>query len=128
MNVFDASALLVFLQGEQGADVVEAALIDGGACSAANWSETAQKIHQRGGNWPLARGLLLGYGVTVEPVLIEDAERAAELWSTVPGLSLGDRLCLALGERHDAVVWTADAAWGSGTTIRQVRGAGPTIT
>jgi PIN domain nuclease of toxin-antitoxin system len=34
---------------------------------------------------------------------------------------LADRLCLALGERLDADVWTADQAWGMGTRIRQIR-------
>lgn len=36
MTVFDASALLTFLQGEQGADVVETRLETGGSVSAAN--------------------------------------------------------------------------------------------
>ena len=68
MNLFDASALLCFLQGERGADVVERELVAGGVCSAANWSETAQKIiaHQR--DWDLAGGLLLSYGLEIEPV------------------------------------------------------------
>jgi PIN domain nuclease of toxin-antitoxin system len=36
-------------------------------------------------------------------------------------LSLADRLCLALGRRLGAVVWTADGTWGSSETIRQIR-------
>jgi ribonuclease VapC len=48
VNVFDASALLVYLQGEQGADQVEEALSGGAACGAASWSEVAQKIHAHG--------------------------------------------------------------------------------
>lgn len=121
MNLFDASVLLCFLQAEQGSDVVERALIAGGACSAANWSEVAQKVlaHQR--DWGLARGLLLSYDLLVEPVLLADAERAAALWRPGAGLSLGDRLCMATAERLGAVVWTADASWGSTGAIRQVR-------
>ena len=119
-NLFDASALLCFLQGEEGADVVEGSLPDG-VCSCANWSEVAQRLMQHGRDWPLARGLLLGYGLSLEPVLPADAEEAAAMWRAGNGLSLADRLCLATGGRLDAVVWTADAAWGSDGRVRQVR-------
>jgi PIN domain nuclease of toxin-antitoxin system len=121
VNLFDSSALLAFLQGESGADVVEKALLTGGSCGAANWSETAQKTRQRGGDWSLAQGLLESYGLTVEPVNADDAVRAAFLWESGSPLSLGDRLCLAQGERLDATIWTADKAWGSSAPIRQVR-------
>lgn len=121
MNLFDSSALLAFLQGEPGADVVETVLADGGSCSAANWSETAQKLHARGADWDAARGLLFSYGVAVEPVLVRDAERAAQLWRSGSGLSLADRLCLATAERLEATVWTTDTAWGSSDQVRQVR-------
>lgn len=121
MNLFDSSALLCFLQGESGADVVERRLGQDAACSAANWSEVAQKIiaHQR--DWDLARGLLLSYGLTIEPVQAADAELAARLWRTGSGLSLADRLCLATGQRLKATVWTADAAWGTAKPVHQVR-------
>jgi PIN domain nuclease of toxin-antitoxin system len=92
VTVFDSSALLAFLQGEDGAATVEAALESGGACGAANWSEIAQKIRVHGQRW--VRG---------------------------EGLSLADRLCLALGDRLDADVLTADAMWGSHGRIRQIR-------
>lgn len=121
MNVFDASALLCFLQGEKGTDTVDRELTSGGACSAANWSEVAQKLIARSQNWDLARVLLLSYGLVIEPVYDVDAERAAALWRSGSGLSLADRLCLATAERLTATVWTADTAWGSSATIRQVR-------
>jgi PIN domain nuclease of toxin-antitoxin system len=121
VNVFDSSALLAFLQAEPGSDLVEHAMVEGGVCGAANWSEVAQKVRQRAGDWDLASGLLLDFGLTVEPVGMADAERAAELWMGGTQLSLGDRLCLALGERIGATVWTADAAWGASASIRQIR-------
>ena len=121
MNVFDASALLAFLQDEPGADVVETRLDDSGRCGAANWSETAQKVRARGGDWDLARGLLLSYGLTVEPVTEADAEWAARRWIRGEGLSLADRLCLALGHRTDAVVWTADSQWSAEPRVRPIR-------
>jgi PIN domain nuclease of toxin-antitoxin system len=121
VNVFDASALLTFLQGEQGATAVEQALTDGGACSAANWSEVAQKVRAHGRNWDLSRSLLASYGVQVEPVTVNDAEWAARRWAPGEGLSLADRLCMALGDRLDADVWTADQGWGTSGRICQVR-------
>jgi ribonuclease VapC len=121
VNLFDSSALLCFLQGENGADRVEEVLSAGGRCSAVNWSETAQKVRSRAADWSLARGVLQSYGVLVEPVSVEDAELAAQLWRAGSGLSLADRICLATAERLDATVWTADAAWGRDGRVRQVR-------
>jgi ribonuclease VapC len=65
--------------------------------------------------------VLESYGVLVEPVTQADADVAATLWRVGSGLSLADRLCLATGERLDAVVHTADEAWGSSGRVRQVR-------
>lgn len=121
MNLFDSSALLCFLQGEPGADVVERELERGGSCSAVNWSETAQKIGQHHRDWSLARGLLRSYDLTVESVTVDDAERAAALWRPGSGLSLADRVCLATAHRLGAIAWTADQQWGSAAPVRQVR-------
>ena len=121
LNVFDASALLCFLLGEPGADLVEEQLAQPSACSAANWSEVAQKTLAHGRNWTAARALLLGYDLVVEPVTQADAEAAAALWTEHPDLTLADRLCLATGARLEATVWTADRAWGESERIRQVR-------
>ena len=93
----------------------------GGRCSAANWSEVAEKVLARSGDWDLVRGVLESYGVLVEPVTQADAEVAATLWLVGSGLSLADRVCLATGDRLDAVVFTADEAWGSSERVRQVR-------
>ncbi|HVF21140.1 MAG TPA: PIN domain-containing protein [Mycobacteriales bacterium] len=121
MNLFDSSALLAFLQDEEGADVVEREFAVGGACSAVNWSETAQKVLAHGGDWDLAHGLLCSYSLVIEPVLAADAELAARLWRAGAGLSLADRLCLATSARLDATVWTADSVWGASDRVRQIR-------
>lgn len=118
--VIDASALLAFLQGEPGADLVETRLAEGAVCGAANWSEVAQKVLGAGRDWDLARALLLSYDLDVEPVTIDDAETAARRWQPREGLSLADRLCLALAARMDVEAWTADAAW-SGRGVRHIR-------
>jgi ribonuclease VapC len=121
VNVFDSSALLAFLRGESGADLVEDALSDGGVCGAANWSEVAQQIRSHGKEWATASALLRSYELAVEPVTAADAEMAASLWSAGSGLSLGDRLCLALGRRLEGTVWTADREWGDQGAVRQIR-------
>ncbi|HEX4867128.1 MAG TPA: PIN domain-containing protein [Acidimicrobiales bacterium] len=119
--VIDASALLAFVQGEDGSDAVEEALIGRARCGAANWSEVAQKVRAAGRDWDLVRALLLSYPVTVEPVVVDDAEWAARRWRSGEGLSLADRLCLALAERIDASVLTADRGWGTDGRVRQIR-------
>ena len=121
MSVFDASALLAWLQGEDGTDVVERNLEAGGRCGAANWSEVAQKVLAAGQDWDLVRALLVSYPLEVEPVLGPDAEWAARRWRRGEGLSLADRLCLALAERTDEEVWTADTSWGRAGRVRQIR-------
>ncbi len=121
MTVLDASALLAFLSGEPGADVVEVTLEKGAMCSTANWSEVAQKVLAAGGDWDLSRALLLSYGLGLEPVEATDAEWAARRWRRGEGLSLADRLCLALAHRTDDDVLTADSTWGEGQGIRQIR-------
>ncbi len=119
--VLDASAILAFVQNEEGADLVEDALSDSSRCSAANWSEVAQKVMAADRDWDLVRALLNSYGIHVEPVEVGDAEWAARRWTRGEGLSLADRLCLALAERVDEPVLTADIAWGSTSRVRQIR-------
>lgn len=121
MTVLDASALLAFVQGEKGATAVEEALESRASCGAANWSEVAQKVRAHERSWVLVRSLLASYEITVEPVTLADAEWAAGRWTPGEGLSLADRLCLALGERLDADVLTADRSWGSAGRVRQIR-------
>jgi PIN domain nuclease of toxin-antitoxin system len=64
--------------------------------------------------------LLTSFGLRVVDVTAYDAERAADLWRSASPLSLGDRLCLALGLRTGQPVATADDAW------RDLEG-GPTV-
>ena len=120
MIVLDASAVLAFLHGEPGADRAESMLSEG-VVGAANWSEVAQKVTSRGADWLHAKALVLSYGVGIEAVTEADAERAAALWRRGSGLSLGDRLCLALGQRLGCDVLTADRAWGEPAGVVQLR-------
>lgn len=120
-TTLDASALLAFLQGGAGSDAVEAALEAGSICAAVNWSEVAQKVIARNRDWVAARALLETYDLAVEPVVADDAEWAARRWRRGEGLSLADRLCLAVGARTGTTVLTADAGWGSDASVRQIR-------
>lgn len=121
MNVFDASALLAYLRGEAGSETVREQLELGGVCGAANWAEVAQKVRASGADWDLARGLLLSYDLKIESVMTEDAEGAALLWRAGEGLSLGDRLCLALTARLGATVWTCDTQWSGRPGVELIR-------
>ncbi|MXW96484.1 MAG: type II toxin-antitoxin system VapC family toxin [Acidimicrobiaceae bacterium] len=120
-SVLDASAVLAFLLGEDGAEIVEGALADDPRCGAANWSEVARRVMSTGRDWHLAQALLARYAMRVEPVVRKDAEWAARRWRQGEGLSLADRLCLALAERLDAKVFTADKSWGQSGRIVQIR-------
>jgi len=111
VSVFDSSALIAILRDEPGASKAREHLGGRAHCSAANWSEVAQKMAHYGVSWPVAREALLSRGIEIEPVTAADAEVAAALWVAGAGLSLADRLCIALGRRLDQEVITCDSAW-----------------
>ena len=110
MTVLDASAVLAWLQGEVGAEVVEP-LLDDAVMSAANWSEVLQKAWQHGRDADRVGVLLHAMGVSVEPVVEEDARTAARLWSEAAHLSLADGLCLVLAQRLGGQAVTAERSW-----------------
>ena len=109
-TVVDASVVLAWLQDEPGADEAEPMLMEG-LIGAANWSEVLQKTRQHGAQAGIVGRLLASFGLTIAEVTAEDAEISACLWREGTPLSLGDRLCLALGVRTGLPVATADAAW-----------------
>jgi ribonuclease VapC len=108
--VIDASVVLAWLHDEPGSDTAERHLVEG-IIGAANWSEVLQKARQHGAQPGLVARLLTSFGLRVVDVTAEDAERAADLWTVGSGLSLADRLCLALGLRLELSVVTTDAEW-----------------
>jgi PIN domain nuclease of toxin-antitoxin system len=109
-SVVDASVVLAWLQDEPGADEAERHLVDG-IIGAANWSEVLQKARQHGADAELVARLIASFGLEVADVTQQDAEQAAALWRRGGGLSLADRLSLALGLRLGVAVVTADARW-----------------
>lgn len=119
MTVLDASAALAFLQGEKGAEVVRQHLSDS-VIGAANLAEVLAKL-DGAVERSLAEAILVGSGVRSEAVSADDARRSAEIKNSMPALSLGDRLCLALADRRNDQVLTADRAWGKSDRIVQIR-------
>jgi ribonuclease VapC len=116
--VLDASALLAFLHGEDGADTVEEALASGAVMSAVNWAEVLGKLAELGEDPEtltsrLTKEGLLGAALAIVPLEADDATRIATLRRDTRrlGLSLGDCACLALALRLGAPALTADHAW-----------------
>lgn len=126
--VLDASALLAFLNEESGAEVVEQALGRGAWMSIVNWAEVISKAAEMGAEPARVREELIQMGVlgkALEIVALTD-EDALEIARLRPatrtlGLSLGDRACLALGQRLGVPVLTADRLWSQVTLDLEVR-------
>lgn len=118
LPVLDASALLAYLREEPGWERVREAIAEGAAMSVVNIAE-ALSIEAAAGVDPaklmaeLRRVGVVGGALTVHSVSDEDAIEAARLHPVTrkAGLSLGDRLCLALAQRLGGVALSADRPW-----------------
>jgi PIN domain nuclease of toxin-antitoxin system len=123
-TLLDASAVLAFLQDEPGQDEV-AWHVESSVIAAPNWAEVVQKVRSHPGSATLeVLSGLLAVGLEIEPLWPDDATRAGEIWEICPTLSLADRCCLAVAERMEVPVLTADAAWadcGLDIEVRVIR-------
>jgi len=112
--LLDASALLAWLQGEPGGEIVETALLTQDCTlSAANLAEViSRSLDRRISDADLQR-ILDDLPVRILPLTAEDGAGAGWLRKLTrsQGLSLGDRLCLALAQRTNATVLTTDRPW-----------------
>lgn len=110
--VLDASAVLCLLFSEKGADKVEARL-GSSSMSTVNYTEVLTKLIDRGVDAEEAIQDLSDLDLTIVPVDQSIAEEAARLrtLSKEMGLSLGDRVCLALAKSLNLPVVTTDRAW-----------------
>ena len=112
--VLDASAVIAFLQGEPGSEVVGQALHSQRCVmSVANQAEVIAKAMDRGAETEAIKTILADLAYSVVDIPVSDGEQAGWMRGVTRsiGLSLGDRLCLALAQRLKARVLTADRAW-----------------
>lgn len=112
--VLDASAVLTLLQQEPGHPRVREALRDGECLiSTVNLAEVATRLSLRGLSPAEVEELCDVPNLTVVALTRETALSAASLAQEGRrlGLSLGDRVCLALGQERGCIVLTADRIW-----------------
>jgi PIN domain nuclease of toxin-antitoxin system len=110
--ILDASAVLAFLLAEPGKERVAEALLDGATMTTVNFAEVATKYVLRGAK---ARAATLSDRLPVTLISVdEDLALRSVLMADLTrpaGLSMGDRICLALGQRSGQTILTADRAW-----------------
>lgn len=110
--VLDTSALLAFVNGEPGGEMVAEVLGDA-IISTVNFAEAISKLVDRGASIEVARDALSTADYTIVDFDRRQAEMTGALIATTRkrGLSLGDRACLALAQREGLPVLTGDRAW-----------------
>lgn len=115
MIALDASALLAMLFAEAGHERV-AERLPQSCMSTVNLTEVVSRFTRDGHDAREVMQRLTQSPIELVPFLAEDAALAAALApiAASAGLSLGDRVCLALGMARRIPVCTADRAW---TTI-----------
>ena len=114
MIVLDASALLALRNDEPGAGVVarDAAANDT-TISSVNYAEVLQKAARLGVPAEAVDAELDTLGITVSPFGRLDARLAASFFRDRSGLSLADRVCLALARSLESPAFTTDRLWQS---------------
>jgi ribonuclease VapC len=123
--VLDSSAVLALLNSEPGADTVSAAL-EGAVLCTVNYAEVISKLVERGATSERARTALATIDIGLVDFDKTLAERTGAMRAATKhlGLSLGDRACIALAERENAVALTSDQRWAkveSGAEIQIIR-------
>ena len=127
-EVLDASAIVAFLLAEPGQDIVADSIAAGAQVCAANLAEV-MTVLVRGGMPAAAAGQVIAeLPVGCVELDLDLAVRAgAMVVHTRPfGLSLGDRVCLALAAREGCPVLTGDRDWVRvgplvGVSVRVIR-------
>lgn len=112
MIVLDASALLVVLLAEPAQFTILSRL-SGALISTANLAETLGRVAANGLDPGDYAAEIASLGVVATPVTEAHALDAAKLRPLTRhlGLSLGDRLCLALARERRLPVLTMDRQW-----------------
>jgi ribonuclease VapC len=112
--VLDASAVLAWLFGERGEQVVDRA-IEHAALSTVNLAEVLYRTDEEGMQTSGLQRDLEALGLQLVPFTGEDAQLVQEVRRTARGqgqrLSLADCCCLATGLRLNVPVVTGDQTW-----------------
>ena len=114
VTIADASAILALLKQEPLGDLDPRRLFRA-TISAVNLSEVLERLCSGGLSETAADAAVAELSLRVADFDEPQARLAAYLRPQTrrPGLSLGDRACLALGLQLDRPVITADRAWAS---------------
>jgi PIN domain nuclease of toxin-antitoxin system len=111
--VLDASALLVLINNEPGAEKLGPQVLTDAACSTVNLAEVQGKLVKQG--VPADEAWKVTTGLIGEAVIFtsQQAKITGTMISETSalGLSLGDRACLSLAISLKAPVYTADRLW-----------------
>jgi ribonuclease VapC len=115
--VLDASALLALFNREPGWPTVAAQLLnEDTTISGVNYAEVSQKAGRLGIAAEEIDSQIETLGITVSPFTRLDARLAASFYRHRSGLSLADRVCLALARSITSPAYTADRAWSAWTS------------
>jgi len=112
--VLDASAVLAYLQDENGSEKVDVVLSEGKAImSAVNYAEVVGKLLEAGLPESSVKVVMENLELQIEPLDDKQAWKIGMLRMSTKefGLSLGDRACLALADIKKLPVVTADKQW-----------------
>jgi ribonuclease VapC len=112
--ILDASAVMAVVLDQPGAEKVVARLGES-IISAANYSEALTSMLSKGISASSAETILDELKLRIEPVTASHARAAAMMWpiTKTAGLSLGDRICLALALERGEEILTSDRAWAT---------------
>ena len=113
--MLDSSAVLAIIYGERGADKLTPELLANAVMSSVNLAEVHSKLVASGWDTEQAWEDCVGVVDRILPFTMDHARRTGNLIPKTrsPGLSLGDRACLALALEQNAPVYTADRSWKS---------------
>jgi PIN domain nuclease of toxin-antitoxin system len=126
--VLDASALIAYLLKEPGQHLVADALADGAVMCAGNLAEVVTVLVRGGFTADEEMDVVSDTPVTCRDLDFDLAVRCGALYAATrsAGLSLGDRMCLALALRERLPALTANRAWSAiaaavGATVKVIR-------
>lgn len=112
--VLDSSAVMAVINVEKGAENVEPKFSDA-VLSSVNLAEIMSKLAECRVDLNDALEYFLRVGLEIVDFDVRQASTCGELRPLTRhlGLSLGDRACLALAIRENAIAVTADTKWAS---------------